>query len=284
MTIETAPSSDRAVSALAHWADKARAWTDNADIMARTADAFNNVLLEAALLKPGQQVLDLASGAGEPALTEAKIVGPDGIVVATDLVVQMLHGLQNRDKKSHLYLCACDMQALPFAPARFDRVVCRFGIMFPPDPLKALEEARRVLKPDGRAAYMVWGPLADQRMFSILFDAVEAVLGTPPNPQHHNIFRFGPPDSLAASLRRVGFRYVTVSSHVFQPLAPLNRPFWRPQLGMTFGSQTEDMSDAQRAELDAAILDRLQPYRETAQTGDDGYRLHARVHVVSATA
>ena len=279
MTEATVLSDEGTVSAMAHWTDKAEAWTDQADLVAKTADRFNTLLLDAADITTGQTVLDLASGAGEPALSEARAVGPEGRVVATDLVLPMLSGIQRRDKEGVLSLTACDMQALPFASQSFDRVTSRFGIMFPPDPFKALQEALRVLKPHGKAAYLVWGPLEEQTMFPILFDAVEEVLGRPPNDQHKAIFRFGPLDSLAAPCRMAGFRDVSIETHRLTSIAPVGKPFWRATLIMTFGGQLAGLEAGQRAAIDAAIEQRLEPNREA-----DGYRLDSLVRVVTGVA
>ena len=106
--------------------------------------------------------VDLASGPGEPAVTIARLVGPDGGVVATDLVEEMLAGARRRiaDGVGNLEAQTADMQDLPFADGSFDRVTCRFGIMFAPEPARAFAEVRRVLRPGGKCAFMVWGPRA----------------------------------------------------------------------------------------------------------------------------
>ena len=59
-----------------------------------------------------------------------------------------------------------DMDALPFADESFDVVTSRLGIMFSPNAERALSEARRVLRPGGTAAFLVWGS-SDQPLFTI---------------------------------------------------------------------------------------------------------------------
>ena len=121
-----------------YWRAKAPHWTGWADSMAAMADRFNQPLLDAIAIQPGDRVLDLASGAGEPALTAAGRAGPQGLTVASDLIPDMLSSLRARGDGAPIVAVAADMQALPFAPASFDKVSCRFGIMFPPDVQKAL--------------------------------------------------------------------------------------------------------------------------------------------------
>ena len=141
-----------------HWVKKSAAWNEWADLIQKMAAKFNEPLLNLANLSKGQHILDLASGAGEPAISAAKIVGPTGFCCATDFVPEMLFGIKDRkDFCENLFLSAADMQTLPFVDRSFDRVICRFGIMFVPDIDKVISELQRVLRPNGRVAFMVWG-------------------------------------------------------------------------------------------------------------------------------
>src|SRR5579863_3927030 len=104
----------------------------------------------------GMKVLDLASGTGEPAITLAARVGPQGHVTASDLSAELLEIAAERAKQqklSNLLTRQADAQQLPFAEASFDLLTCRFGVMFFPDGVKALREAHRVLKPGRRACF-----------------------------------------------------------------------------------------------------------------------------------
>ena len=74
------------------WARRGKHWDSRADEVAEMADRFNLPLIDAVGIKAGQKVLDLATGAGEPALTVAGLVGPDGSVHCTDLVPEMMDG------------------------------------------------------------------------------------------------------------------------------------------------------------------------------------------------
>ena len=72
------------------WTHRAPAWRRQNPQFAVQSRAATETIVQAARLKPGMKVLDLASGAGDPALTLAEMVGPDGHVTATDLVPEML--------------------------------------------------------------------------------------------------------------------------------------------------------------------------------------------------
>tara|TARA_B100000614_G_scaffold27988_1_gene21794 strand:+ start:1745 stop:2590 length:846 start_codon:yes stop_codon:yes gene_type:complete len=272
------PSPDREEQAN-DWQQRAPAWTRWAGTMERMADRFNQPLLDAAGIADGQTVLDLASGAGEPALSIARRVGPSGHVTATDLVPEMLDGIERRAQAanlSNLSVRESDMQALPFEDESFDRVVCRFGIMFSPDEGKALSEALRVLKPGGRAAYMVWGPLEDTTVFVVLQSTVRRFLGDQSPPAALPQFRFGPAGSLASVFEAAGFTDVAEQELRFHPRPEAGSGFWRPQLDMSFGHRIRHLSSEERQALDATIDNAFEMYRE-----DDVYRLTAHIRIVT---
>ena len=78
------------------WSRRGKHWDSRADEVAEMADRFNQPLIEAVGIAPGHKVLDLASGAGEPALTVAGMVAPEGSVHCTDLVPEMMEGAKRR--------------------------------------------------------------------------------------------------------------------------------------------------------------------------------------------
>ena len=118
-------------------------------------------LIQQAGIAPGQSVLDVATGTGEPALTIAKIVGSQGKVVGVDLSPEMLEVAKARAASQGLtnvsFQVNEDENLSAFQDSTFDAVVSRLGIMLMPEPIKALGGFRRVLKPNGKAAVAVWG-------------------------------------------------------------------------------------------------------------------------------
>lgn len=161
----------------------------------------------------GIRVLDLASGTGEPALSLAKAVGPEGRVVGTDLVPEMLEAARENAAAqglSNMEFRVADAEHLPFSDGEFDRVTCRFGIMFFPDIPKALAEIRRVLKPGGRVCFAVFGSLEENPIFMVsLGPFLKRVKMPPPPPDAPHIFRFADESKLANALSSTGFRDVS---------------------------------------------------------------------------
>jgi len=158
--------------------------------------------------KAGMRVLDLASGTGEPAITLASRVGPEGHVTALDLSPELLEIAAERARQrgiTNLSTQKADAHHLPFADQSFDLATCRFGVMFFQNAVQALSEVHRVLRPGSRACLLAWGPF-EQPYWSAMIGVVVRHAGGPmlvpggPNP-----FRFSQPGSLSAVLREAGF-------------------------------------------------------------------------------
>lgn len=114
------------------------------------------ILLKAALIEPGQRVLDVGSGTGIAAEIAAAIVGASGHITVTDISPAMLARARQRlGKLANVTFLVEDAQALTFPDACFDRVICNMAVMYFGDPARGLAEMRRVLRPDGRVAISV---------------------------------------------------------------------------------------------------------------------------------
>lgn len=271
------PAQPSTSDAKAHWATKAAAWDEWADPMQRMAEKFNEPLLEIADLATGHAVLDLASGVGEPAISAARIVGPTGFCCATDFVPEMLEGIQKREGTQDLLLTAADMQSLPFVDNTFDRVICRFGVMFAPNTDKLVAELQRVLKPEGRIALMVWGERHQQTLFQALSDAVEKTIDLMPDEHHYSIFRFGEEGSFSRHMTNSAFENIEESTHQFAARVSPEKPFWQAQLDMTFGHLLTSLDRDKLQMLDDAIQ------RELSKTRMDGkYKLESHIRIITA--
>ncbi|MBI3744884.1 MAG: class I SAM-dependent methyltransferase, partial [Chloroflexi bacterium] len=179
------------------WAEGARAWGKWRRELTSQSKEATDVLIEAAQLRPGMRVLDIASGTGEPALSIATALGAKGEVVATDLTTEMLAVAEadaHERRLKNVRFQQADAEALPFPDESFDRVTCRFGIMFCPRPGQALREMRRVLKPGGRVALVTWGPPDKNPFFATAMGPfMKRLPMPPPDPDAPSPFRFAQP-------------------------------------------------------------------------------------------
>jgi len=170
--------------------------------------SVTEALVEYAKPLPGMRVLDLASGTGEPGISLAEGVGPQGAVAAVDQSADLLEiaAKRARNKKlENFTVHQADAHSLPFADGSFDLATCRFGVMFFADAPRALRELRRVLKPGSRACFAVWGSM-DQPYWKSTMNIVQRHIGGPLLvPGGADPFRYAAIGSLPEILRASGF-------------------------------------------------------------------------------
>ncbi len=165
-------------------------------------------VLEAAQLRPGMRVLDLASGVGDPALSIAEAVGPFGRVTATDLgrgMIAYAEELAKSEGLGNIEFRVADVEALPFPDRSFDVVSCRFGVMFFLEQVKAFRECHRVLKSGGRVAFVVWGKREQPFLTTTIGILMKYVQAPPPDPDAPHAFMFGERGLLESRLKAAGF-------------------------------------------------------------------------------
>lgn len=172
-------------------------------------------LVEYAQPAPGMRVLDLASGTGEPGISLAQRVGPQGSVTAVDQSSELLTIAAERARNKNLSnftIHQADAHHLPFADKSFDLGTCRFGVMFFGDATQALEDLRRVLKPGARACFAAWGPF-EQPYWQSTMKIVHRHAGGAILPAGgSDPFCFSAAGSLSKILRAAGFNSVEEST------------------------------------------------------------------------
>jgi ubiquinone/menaquinone biosynthesis C-methylase UbiE len=194
------------------------AWKKHYAAMKEQFAEVTAALVDAAAPRPGMSVLDLASGTGEPALSLARRVAPTGKVTATDLNPGMLAALSANaaaEGVTNIETEPCDAHDLPFADAEFDRVTSRFGVMFFAETGRALAEVKRVLKPGGRIAFMVWGAPGPGSYFGAAALPYMRRLAVKPDPDGPGPMRFAEPGKLVRLIEGAGFRDVREQSAKF---------------------------------------------------------------------
>jgi ubiquinone/menaquinone biosynthesis C-methylase UbiE len=169
---------------------------------------MTEALLSAAAIYPDSVVLDLATGSGDPALTIAdrvnrgRVIALDssrtGLLLASTHARQLALGLK-------VNFVQGDAHAIPLLPSCVDRVTCRCGIMFFNDTGLVMSEVLRVLRPGGRAAFLVWGSF-EQPFFDATVGVVLRLVRDAEMPtEARKMFRFAAPGSLEGVLRAAGF-------------------------------------------------------------------------------
>lgn len=192
------------------WQNAAEAWYRWTPLLQKWLGDATELMLDLASVGPGGRVLDVAAGAGEPALTIAKRVGPAGHVLASDISSNILkfaretarnQGLTNVETR------VLDGEHLELPDASFDVVTSRVGLIYFPNQQQALSEMRRVLKHGGRVAAIVYTTPENNHFFSIPVSIIRRRAQLPPPlPGQPGPFSLGGPGVLEEAYRRAGFR------------------------------------------------------------------------------
>lgn len=189
-------------------ADTVAAWRKWHTKLSSFTRGATEAVLEAAQLRPEMRVLDLASGVGDPAIPIAETVGATGHVTGSDVgpgMIDFAAELARRKGLANIDFRVVDVEALPFADNSFDVVSSRFGVMFFTDQIKAFRECRRVLKPGGRVAFVVWGSREQPFLGATIGVLMKYVDAPPPDPDAPHAFMFGERGLLARTLKAAGF-------------------------------------------------------------------------------
>ncbi|MFN3602881.1 MAG: methyltransferase domain-containing protein [Dietzia sp.] len=201
------------------WGLVAESWGEHADHVEQRAEPVTRLMVDTVAPAPGDDVLELACGAGGLGLIVADRVAPGGRVVLSDVAPEMAalasQRAASRDQVSgaaaHLSVRVLDLEEIDEPDASFDIVVCREGLMFALDPVRATSEIARVLRPGGRMAVAVWGPRDRNPWLGVLADAVQQHTGVPvPPPGTPGPFSLGADGALEAALTAAGLEQISV--------------------------------------------------------------------------
>jgi enediyne biosynthesis protein CalE5 len=167
------------------WNVAASGWKKWAPLMDRAAQHVRERLVDLARIEPGDRVLDVAAGYGEPALTAARRVGPEGHVVATDISREMLAYGRERaagEGLDNVEFIEADASSLDFPAQSFDAAVSGYGIIFDPEGEATAARVRGFLKPGARMAISSWGPPDRVPMLGVPARTVMELFQIPPPP------------------------------------------------------------------------------------------------------
>jgi SAM-dependent methyltransferase len=169
-------------------------------------DFADDLVRRCAALDP-QAVLELAAGTGIVSRRLAEAIAPRARLVVTDLNAPMLGiARQKLADRPEIEFAEVDAQALPYADATFDLVVCQFGVMFFPDRRAAYREAARVLRPGGQYLFSTWGPWSVNPFAAGVQGVVEAHFPADPPGFYKVPFSCGDPDAVLRDLEAAGWR------------------------------------------------------------------------------
>lgn len=241
-------------------------------------------MVEAIAPKPGQTILDVGCGIGDPAIEIAERIGPTGRVIATDLVAEMIETTRARAASfglGNMEFRVCPVEELSIADGSLDAVCGRWSIIFCEDVVAVLARARTWLKPGGRLVMAAWTPQENSPGFKIINTALNRQVNLPPmDPTKPGMAQLSEPGQLEAALRAAGFANVRVEPVRLSIFAKSGQEFWAmmSEMGGSLRKVYDGLSDSQRAAVSEEVVRNVEQFRSA-----DVLRIPALAQVGVAT-
>jgi enediyne biosynthesis protein CalE5 len=196
------------------WNTASDGWRKWNQLIDETTHVVSERMVEMAGIGAGDRVLDVAAGYGEPTLTAARAVGPEGSVVASDISSGMLGFGRERAAAAgvdNIEFVESDAISLDFPPETFDAALSRWGIIFEPDGEGAAARVRSFLKPGARMAIASWGPPDRVPMLAMpMMTAMKRLELPPPPPGRPGPLSRPTPEAIGGLLEGGGFSGIEV--------------------------------------------------------------------------
>lgn len=254
---------------ISRWSETAPFWEKHRAVIREMFAPVTQALIEAAPIRRGAAVLDVATGPGEPALTTAEFVGHEGKVLGIDPVPEMVEAARREAQHRRLQnakFVVTQADVLPADAGAFDAVVSRFGVMFFPDPIGAVREMLRVLKAGGKIALAVWYFSERNPFHYVLSRVVERYVESPPlAADAPDAFRYAEPGKLSAILSEAGAANVSERVFQFSIRASVSlEEFWtlRTEMSERLRSKLAKLSPGQMAEVKRETIEALRAYSD----------------------
>jgi ubiquinone/menaquinone biosynthesis C-methylase UbiE len=252
---------------MAAWETSSQYWNKHQALIEQMYTPLSRTLIEEARIGPGQAVLDIGGGSGEPSLTIAPIVGALGSVTYTDPASGMVKAARDEAMRrglSNIQFHQCPVEHLPFADESFDVVVSRLSAMFFPDVLAGLRETLRVVKSNGTVSFLVWADKNVNPFFIVVAEILDRFVPAEPEAEDApTAFRFSAPGKLAGLLQEAGATSVTERVFEFSIEAPINvEQFWelRTEMSDTFRNKLARLVPDQVAAIKYTVQKKMAPY------------------------
>jgi ubiquinone/menaquinone biosynthesis C-methylase UbiE len=276
------------------WEEAAPGWVRRQAQIRAFGEPVAHWMVQAIGPQPGQRVLELAAGLGEPGMLAAELVAPVGGVIVSDQAEGMLEGA--RARALELGLTNIEFQVfgaewIDLPVASVDAVLCRWGYMLMNDPLAALRETRRVLRPGGRVALAVWDELAKnpwaqlpglelaERGLTAGGFAGETPSDGPAAAPEPGPFALGDAARVRELLEEAGFTEIELDAIALERRAQTFEDFWEETLDISrnFHDTVLGCPEAQIAEIRAGLARRLETFM-----GEDGSLAIPGISLVAA--
>ncbi|MBB5800364.1 SAM-dependent methyltransferase [Saccharothrix ecbatanensis] len=200
----------------AQWENAAEAWHRWGPTIEDWLGAATDEMLRAAGITSGSRVLDVAAGAGGQTIAAARLAGPTGHVLATDISPGILRYAEHVAAEAgvaNVTTLEADGEDLSeVAEQGYDAAISRVGLIYFPDQQAALAGIRRALRPGGRFSAVVYSTPDRNGFFSIPVGVIRRRAQLPPPaPGQPGPFSLGAPGVAEQTFTTAGFQDITVT-------------------------------------------------------------------------
>lgn len=274
------------ISQLEHWnGPVGQKWVDFADPLDLMLEPLSDALLSRAVIQQGENVLDIGCGAGALTMPAADLVGDESITIGVDVSAPLIQLAKQRARTSGSRASFELADAATYCgPIKFDIGISRLGVMFFEDPIAALANIRKQVKPGGGLAFVCWQSVQSNPWLMEPIRAAAPFLQTMPSASHPDApgpFSFADKDRLSRVLDQSGWKNVSI-----EPLrAELTLPGTSTQETAALMIQLGPIAGLIRAQnLDASpILEAVEGLMEARMDSDGRVRMESASWLVSAT-
>ncbi|AQV92322.1 SAM-dependent methyltransferase [Cupriavidus necator] len=190
------------------------AWVEEQAVLDDMLRPLEDLLVEAVGKTSARHVLDVGCGTGSTTLALARRLGAQGQCTGIDISEPMLATARTRAQRdgSTASFIRADAQDYAFAPASFDMIVSRLGVMFFSDPVSAFANLRQAAMPDATLHCIAWRSAAENPFMTTAERAAAPLLSNlpPRQPGAPGQFAFGDRERVLSILQASGWHEIEI--------------------------------------------------------------------------
>lgn len=269
------------------WAGSAGAkWIKHELVQDRFLRGVADAVLDAAAPQIGERVLDIGCGAGATSMMAAEAVGPEGLVLATDIAAPFIERVAERAAAMpQVKTLVADAQVAEWPETGFDVAISRFGVMFFSDPPVAFGNIRAALRPGGRIAFAAWASTEENPYWKLSRDLVSGHIGPQPKPEPNSTGPMGLADAEWAmeQLRGGGLTEVSVDTREVE-LVHEGGASGLADLGLELGPASRALNEAEASPEERLAFRDISAAAFARYESGGVLRIPAKIHLFKAVA